>query len=171
MYGKGGHVEEGLCLLAEALAMVDRTGLRYAEVDLYYLRGRLLLTQSSGNHAEAEACWHQALTIARRQQAKSFELCAATSLSRLWLQQGKQAESRELLTGVYNWFTEGFDTRDLRAWYAKLRTGSRMIPQPPRGVVVIISAPSSARLAQDPFAIDRVHEDVAIVLAGDPFFG
>jgi predicted ATPase len=63
---------------------------------------------------EAEACFQQALEIARRQQAKSLELRAATSLSRLWQQQGKRAEARELLAPVYGWFTEGFDTADLQ---------------------------------------------------------
>ena len=64
--------------------------------------------------AQAEACFHRALALARRQQAKSWELRAATSLSRLWLQQGKRAEARELLADVYSWFTEGFNTTDLR---------------------------------------------------------
>ena len=114
VHGEGGYFVEGLRLLAEALAMAARTGVRSSEAEMYHLRGRLLLAQSPGNHAEAEACWHQALTIARRQQAKTFELRTAISLSRLWQQQGKQAEARELLTDVYDWFTEGFDTGDLR---------------------------------------------------------
>ena len=63
---------------------------------------------------EAEECFHNALAIARRQEAKSLELRAATSLARLWQQQGKTAEARELLAPVYNWFTEGFDTKDLQ---------------------------------------------------------
>jgi predicted ATPase len=65
-------------------------------------------------HAEAEACFHQALDVARRQEAKSLELRAAVSLSRLWQHQGKTAEARELLTPIYGWFTEGFDTADLQ---------------------------------------------------------
>ena len=69
--------------------------------------------QATGNR-EAEACFHQALAVARRQQAKSLELRAATSLSRLWQQQGKQAEAHELLAPIYGWFTEGFDTKDLQ---------------------------------------------------------
>jgi predicted ATPase len=63
---------------------------------------------------EAEALFHQSLEIARRQEAKTFELRAATSLARLWRQQGKRAEARELLTPIYSWFTEGFDTADLK---------------------------------------------------------
>ena len=72
------------------------------------------MAQSSDNHAAAETCWSQALTIARRQEAKSLELRAAMSLARLWQQQGKHAEARELLAPVYGWFTEGFDTADLQ---------------------------------------------------------
>jgi predicted ATPase len=91
-----------------------RTGGRFYEAELYRLRGELLLAPSIDNQAEAETCFHQALDIARRQQAKSLELRAATSLSRLWQQQGKGAAARELLAPIYNWFTEGFDTADLR---------------------------------------------------------
>ena len=64
--------------------------------------------------AQAEACFHQALDVARQQQAKSFELRAATSLARLWQRQGKRTEARELLAPIYSWFTEGFDTADLQ---------------------------------------------------------
>jgi len=84
------------------------------EAELHRLKGELLLSLSSDNHAEAEGCFHQALTVARQQQAKSLELRAATSLSRLWQQQGKRDEARELLAPVYGWFTEGFDTADLQ---------------------------------------------------------
>jgi predicted ATPase len=64
--------------------------------------------------AEAEACFHNAIEVARRQQAKSLELRAAMSVSRLWQQQGKQAKARQLLAEIYGWFTEGFDTKDLQ---------------------------------------------------------
>ena len=74
----------------------------------------LLLAQSEGNQAEAEVCYHKALEVARNHQAKSWELRAAMSLSRLWQSQGKQAEARDLLAPVYDWFTEGFDTLDLK---------------------------------------------------------
>ena len=73
-------------------------------------KGALLLQQSVDNHAEAQACFHRALDVARRQQAKSLELRAATSLGRLWQQQGKRAEAHDLLAEVYSWFTEGSDT-------------------------------------------------------------
>jgi predicted ATPase len=81
----------------------------------------LLLAQSSEHHAAAETCFQQALAVARRQQAKSWELRTATSLSRLWQQQGKWDEARELLTPIYGWFTEGFDTADLREAKALLK--------------------------------------------------
>jgi predicted ATPase len=82
--------------------------------EAYRLQGELLLRQATPDAAQAEACFQQALAVARRQQAKSWELRAAMSLSRLWQQQGKQAEARALLAPVYGWFTEGFDTADLQ---------------------------------------------------------
>ena len=83
-------------------------------VELYRLQGALLLTRSGEPHAEAEACLQQALAVAHRQEAKSLELRAATSLSRLWQRQGKRAEAYALLAPIYGWFTEGFDTPDLQ---------------------------------------------------------
>ena len=99
---------------AETLTLVDITGQRWYEAELYRLQGALLLQRSSDNHTEAETCFHHALEIARTQQAKSFELRAATSLARLWQQQGKRQEAHDLLAPVYGWFTEGFDTADLK---------------------------------------------------------
>jgi TOMM system kinase/cyclase fusion protein len=113
-HGKVGQAEEGLTVLAQALAAVHKTGERLYEAELYRLKGELLLSLSADNHAEAEGCLHQALAVARRQQAKSLELRAATSLSRLWQQQGKRAEAHQLLAEIYGWFTEGFDTADLQ---------------------------------------------------------
>jgi predicted ATPase len=78
------------------------------------LEGALLLRQAIPDVAQAETCFQQALDVARRQQAKSWELRAAIILSRLWQQQGKHDEARELLTSIYGWFTEGFDTADLQ---------------------------------------------------------
>ena len=80
----------------------------------YRLQGERLLRQAAPDVAQAEVCFQQALAIARRQQAKSWELRAAMSLSRLWQQQGKRAAARELLAPIYGWFTEGFDTADLQ---------------------------------------------------------
>jgi predicted ATPase len=112
-YLKAGQPEEGLLVVAEALAEV-RKGWRYSEAGLYRLKGELLLGLSADNHAEAEACFHQALDIARRQQAKSLELRAAMSLSRLWQRQGRSAAAHDLLGAIYAWFSEGFETADLR---------------------------------------------------------
>ena len=113
-YAQEGQVEVGLATLAEALAAAQATGERWGEAELYRLRGVVLLRQPVPQPAEAEPCLQRALEIARRQEAKAFELRAAMSLSRLWQQQGKQAEAHELLAPVYGWFTEGFDTADLQ---------------------------------------------------------
>jgi predicted ATPase len=136
-YGKVGQPEEGLTVLAEALAIVDKTGERYYEAELYRLRGELTLqeanqkakgknqkakietslqhlTPSTQAEAEAEGYFLKAIEISRKQQAKSLELRAVMSLSRLWQQQGKQKEAHDMLAEVYNWFTEGLDTKDLQ---------------------------------------------------------
>ena len=112
-HGVMGQPEAGLTVLAEALALTDAMRGRWYEPDLYHLKGELLLQLSSDNQAEAENCFQQAIAIAQNQQAKSLELRAATSLSRLWQQQGKRQEAHDLFTPVYGWFTEGFDTADL----------------------------------------------------------
>jgi TOMM system kinase/cyclase fusion protein len=112
--GKGGQVEAGLHLLAEALAVANDTGECRWDAELHRLKGELLLARPGEHHAEAESCFCQALDIARQQQAKSLELRAAMSLSRLWQQQGKRQEAYDLLAPIYGWFTEGFDTADLR---------------------------------------------------------
>jgi len=108
-----GQIEEGLALLNEALDTVSKTGERYWEAELHRCRGELLLMQQEQKGEEAEECFRQALEIACHQQAKSLELRAAMSLSRLWQQQGKQKEAHRLLSEIYGWFTEGFDTVDL----------------------------------------------------------
>ncbi|NOT53291.1 MAG: AAA family ATPase, partial [Deltaproteobacteria bacterium] len=113
-HGTVGKISEGLALLTEALAVVDKTGQRVYEAGLYLLKGTLLLKIGDQKVAEAEACFHQALDVARHQEAKSLELQAATSLARLWQHQGKQQEAHTLLSEIYNWFTEGFDTKDLQ---------------------------------------------------------
>ena len=109
-----GRTEEGLQALAEAHTLVEQHEERLWEAEIHRLRGVLLLRQTGTPQAEAEAWLQRALDVARRQEAKSLELRAAMSLSRLWQQQGKQAEARELLAPVYGWFTEGFDTKDLQ---------------------------------------------------------
>ena len=98
----------------EALIFAETTGERWYAPELHRLKGALLLQLSSDNQAEAETCFHKALNIACSQQAKSFELRTATSLAHLWQQQGKRQEAHDLLAPVYHWFTEGFDTADLK---------------------------------------------------------
>jgi len=128
--GEIGRIEEGLTLLAEALTLVDKTGARRDEAELYRLKGELTLQKLSVVSAqlsvtdprllapdpqgEAEACFHKAIEVAQKQQAKSLELRAVMSLARLWQSQGKQDEARQRLAEIYGWFTEGFDTKDLQ---------------------------------------------------------
>jgi predicted ATPase len=103
-----------LRLLAKALAACETSGRADVLAEAYRLQGALLLQQDAPEVVQAEACFQQSLTITRRQQAKSWELRTATSLARLWQQQGKRAEARDLLVPIYGWFTEGFDTADLQ---------------------------------------------------------
>ena len=109
-----GHTDDGLQALAEAHTLVEQHDERWWEAEIYRLRGVLLLRQPGTPQAEAETWLQRALDVARRQEAKSLELRAAMSLSRLWQQQGKQAEAYGLLAPIYGWFTEGFDTADLQ---------------------------------------------------------
>jgi predicted ATPase len=109
-----GHTEDGLQALAEARTLVEQHEERWWEAEVCRLRGVLLLRQPGTPPAEAETWLQRALEVARRQEAKSLELRAAMSLSRLWQQQGKRQEAHDLLAEVYAWFTEGFDTADLQ---------------------------------------------------------
>jgi adenylate cyclase len=121
-YGAEGCPEEGLNALATVACVMESTESRWYKAELFRLKGTLLLKQAVPDASQAEACFHQALDIARQQHPKSWELRAATSLARLWQQQGKQGDARELLTDVYGWFTEGFDTQDLQEAKALLKT-------------------------------------------------
>jgi predicted ATPase len=112
--GQVGQPEAGLRAVTEALTLVATTEVRWWEAELSRLQGVLQLQLPNPDVSQAEAYFQQALTVARGQQAKSLELRAALSLSRLWQQQGKRADARELLAEIYGWFTEGFDTVDLR---------------------------------------------------------
>ena len=129
VYGQVGQAKHGLSVLVEALAIVHATGQHVYEAELHRLQGELLLQSgvqdlASGVltpdarlqtlYAEAEAYFQHALDVSHRQQAKSLELRAAMSLSRLWQRQGKRAEAHRLLAPIYGWFTEGFDTADLQ---------------------------------------------------------
>jgi DNA-binding SARP family transcriptional activator/predicted ATPase len=120
-YGQTGQVEEGLTVLAEALATVDRTGERFYEAEIHRLKGELLLADCSldieTRLRDAETCFQRAIEVACQQQAKTWELRAVMSLCRLWRSRkpaGKREEARELLADVYYWFTEGLDTPDLQ---------------------------------------------------------
>jgi predicted ATPase len=116
---EAGLPEESLTTLAQALAFVKETDQRHSEAELLRLRAELLLAQ--GRDAEVEArlqesdhSFQRAIEVARRQQARSWELRATTGLARLWQEQGKQHQARQALAEIYGWFTEGFDTTDLR---------------------------------------------------------
>jgi predicted ATPase/DNA-binding winged helix-turn-helix (wHTH) protein len=113
-YGAAGQSAAGLTVLTEACTLAETSGECWYVPELYRLKGTLLLQQSPDHHVEAEVCFQQAIRIAQSQQAKSLELRAATSLARLWQQQGKRTEAYALLAPVYGWFTEGFDTADLQ---------------------------------------------------------
>ena len=109
---KAGRPEESLATLNEALGVVEETGERYWEAELHRQRGELLLSQ--GDEAGAEASLHKAIEVARRQSAKSWQLRATVSLCRLWQVQGRADEAQQMLSEIYGWFTEGFDTPDLQ---------------------------------------------------------
>jgi predicted ATPase len=130
-YGAAGQVEEGLDLVAEALTLVEKTGFRFYEVELRRLQGELLLKQDAPDTRQAETCLNHALDLARNQHAKSLELRAAMSLSRLWHQHGKKEEACCLLKEIYGWFTEGFDTPDLQEAKVLLEdlSGQKMMRQ------------------------------------------
>jgi predicted ATPase len=118
--GNAVEIEEGMCALDEALTVVNNTGAHCWEAELHRLKGELLRQATAGRRqraamaADVEACFRQALDLARRQKAKSLELRAAMSLARLWQRQGKQATGHALLAPVYGWFTEGFDAAALQ---------------------------------------------------------
>jgi predicted ATPase len=113
--GLAGRPEEGLEEIAIVEAQIDRWGEVIAEAEVQRVKGEFLLALTPSDVAGAEACFIRAIDTARHRGAKSWELRAATSLARLWQQQGKRNEARAVLTPVYQWFTEGFDTADLQA--------------------------------------------------------
>ena len=135
-YGKVGEAEQGLAALGDAFAQVEQTGERVYEAELYRLKGTLTLqsqasfkrvsnksqtsqdksenTNPQAGEQEAEGYFLKAIDIARQQQAKSLELRATVSLTRLWQQQGKTKQAHNVLLDIYGWFTEGFNTKDLQ---------------------------------------------------------
>jgi predicted ATPase len=111
---KVGRFDEGLSALTEALMFADQKQDRYCEAETYRLKGMLLLEQDDSNAGEAQRCFQRAIEIARKQSAKSYELRATTSVARLYASQGHRHEARTMLADIYGWFTEGFDTADLK---------------------------------------------------------
>ena len=111
---RAGQAAAGLGLVADALDRVARGGRRWIEPELHRLRGELLLTLPQADTSEALACFRHAIAIARGHGARMLELRAATTLARLWRDQGRRTEARDLLGPIYGWFTEGFATPDLR---------------------------------------------------------
>jgi len=113
-YSKTGKVEQATVHLAEALPLVETSAERWWQAELYRVQGELLLTRTGNGETPARVCFERALDISRQQKARSLELRAATSLARLWAEQGKPTAAHDLLAPVYGWFTEGFDTADLK---------------------------------------------------------
>src|SRR5262249_51886106 len=112
-WGKEGNFTEGLAVLAKALTLVEETGIQFYEPELHRLKGEFLLALDPENPVEAEACFREAVAVARRHQAKSLGLRATMSLARLWQRQGRHDEALAALAAVYGTFTEGFTTPDL----------------------------------------------------------
>jgi predicted ATPase len=113
-YAELGQFDDAWRCISEAMATVYTSSERWYEADLHRIAGEVVLRSPEPDATKAEGYFERALTIARAQQAKSWELRAAMSLARLWRDQGKVSEARELLAPVYGWFTEGFETRDLK---------------------------------------------------------
>ena len=122
---RSARVEEGMRAVNETLALASECEVRLYEAEGYRLKGELILAGDSSNIPQAQACFERAIAIARKQSAKSWELCATTSLARLLAREGRRAEARAMLAEIYNWFTEGFDTADLKEAKALLDELSR----------------------------------------------
>jgi len=114
-YRKLGRTVEGLKVVSEEQSRAHISGARFYQAEVHRIKGELLLAQVAADEQEAEACFQNALNIARGQSAKSLELRAAMSLSRLWQRQGKTDNAQKLLADIFGWFAEGFDTADLKA--------------------------------------------------------
>jgi predicted ATPase len=113
-YAQLGNFQEASCCINEAIQAVKTTKEGWCEADILRIAGKISLISPERDAVKAEEYFERALAVARQQQAKSWELRAAMSLARLWREQGKSQQARELLAQVYGWFTEGFDTRDLK---------------------------------------------------------
>jgi predicted ATPase len=112
--GKVGRYEEGLQALEDGFTCVAKTGEQSSSPLLHHVKGELLLAQNPSDGAKAEQCFRTAIEIAQRQNARLMELRATTTLARLLNNQGRRDEARTMLADIYNWFTEGFDTADLK---------------------------------------------------------
>jgi predicted ATPase len=113
-YAELGQLDDAWRCIAEAMTAVETTKERWFEAEVHRIAGEIALKSPQPDTGKAEAYFEHALAVARQQQAKSWELRAAMSMARLWRDQGKRNEARDLLAPVYGWFTEGFDTRDLK---------------------------------------------------------
>jgi predicted ATPase len=113
-YAKSGRFDEAMSCIRDALAVTEKSKERWSEAEVNRFAGEVALKSPERDAARAEAYFERAIAVARKQQAKSWELRAATNMARLWRDQGKRNEGRELLAPIYNWFTEGFDTLDLK---------------------------------------------------------
>jgi predicted ATPase len=109
-----GQFEEAWRCIGEAMTAAETTKEKWCEAEVHRVAGEIALKSPEPDAAKAQAYFERALAVAREQQAKSWELRAAMSMARLWRDQGKPQQARELLAPVYGWFTEGFDTRDLK---------------------------------------------------------
>ena len=113
-YAELGKAEEASGIILEATTAIEKSNERIWEAEVCRVAGEIALHAFARNEAKAQSYFERALSVARQQQAKSWELRAATSMARLWRDQGKVQQARELLAPVYGWFTEGFDTLDLK---------------------------------------------------------
>jgi predicted ATPase len=123
--GKADRFDDGLGALTEAMAAAAEHGIRQYEAEAHRLKGELPLRRDHSNAPEAQSCFQRAIETARKQNAKSFELRATMSLARLLNEQGRRDDAREMLAEIYGWFTEGFDTADLKDAKALLDELSR----------------------------------------------
>ena len=119
-YAELGKLDDAWRCIGEAITATETTKERWFEVEIHRIAGEIALTPPNRDAVKAEAHFERALTIARKQKAKSGELRAAISMARLWCYNGNPQQARELLAPVYGWFTEGFDTRDLKEAKAML---------------------------------------------------
>jgi predicted ATPase len=113
-YAEDGKFNDARRCIGEAMAAVETTKERWCEAEVHRIAGEIALMSPERDAAKARPYFERALAVARQQQAKSWELRAAMSMARLWRDQGKPQQARELLAPIYGWFTEGFDTRDLK---------------------------------------------------------